>query len=42
MSIRNKHIDLGWEAARMNPEKMAIINTALEAEKAGKKECKTS
>lgn len=38
MSIRNKHIDIGWEAARMDPEKMAAIDAALEAEKAGKKE----
>lgn len=37
MSIRNKHIDLGWEAARVNPEKMAMIDAAVEAEKAQKK-----
>lgn len=42
MSIRNKHIDLGWEAARMDPEKMAMINAALEAKKAGKKERRSS
>lgn len=42
MSIRNKHIDLGWEAARGNPEKMAKINTVLEAEKAKKQECESS
>lgn len=42
MSIRNKHIDLGWEAARKNPEKMAAINAALEAEKAGKKASQTT
>lgn len=38
MSIRNKHIDIGWQAARTNPAKMATIDAALEAEKARKKE----
>lgn len=38
MSIHNKHIDLGWEAACMDPEKMAAIDAALKAEKAGKQE----
>lgn len=39
MSIRNKLIDLGWQAVHMNPAKMAMIHAALEVEKTQKKEC---